>query len=409
MKPGDRWQDDPERPWPTWDEAEVESLRRVLASGQWGWTDEADEAEQTVALEAEFAAFHQARYAVAVSSGTAALTLALRAVGLAPGDEVIVPAYNCIATDMAVLEAGGVPVHADIDPETYCLSPESAAAAITERTRAVIPVHFAGQPTDLDAFTALAERHGLALIEDAAVAPGAAWRGRPVGTFGAAGCFSFSSGKPLTAGEGGMILTNDEGIAQTCRALRNYGRIQTDRGEEFERISGNYRLSELAAALARAQLARLPDQLARRAVQVRRWTEAVSRIAGLTPLRCDERVTTHAHAYFVLRLEEEALGCDREAFCAAQQEAGFPFHPGWTRPNYTYTLYTRGRCAAWLAQRGSSRPATFYETQVCPVAERACFREGVLLHHRFLERTPTPAIPSAGKWGCWGSITPTSG
>ncbi|MGQ9733410.1 MAG: DegT/DnrJ/EryC1/StrS family aminotransferase, partial [Candidatus Zipacnadales bacterium] len=164
---------DLERPWPVWGEAEVESLRQVLASGRWSWTDDAEEAEQTSALEAEFAAFHQARYAVAVSSGTAALTLALRAVELAPGDEVIVPAYNCIATDMAVLEAGGVPVHADIDPETYCLAPAAAEAALTERTRAVIPVHFAGQPADLEAFASLAERHGLALIEDAAVAPGA--------------------------------------------------------------------------------------------------------------------------------------------------------------------------------------------------------------------------------------------
>jgi dTDP-4-amino-4,6-dideoxygalactose transaminase len=380
--------EDPEMPWPVWDEAEVEGLRRVLASGRWGWTDDADEAEQTTALEAEFAALHQARYAVAVSSGTAALTLALRAVGLRPGDEVIVPAYNCIATDMAVLEAGGVPVHADIDPETYCLAPESAEAAITERTRAVIPVHFAGQPADLDAFTAMAERYGLALIEDAAVAPGAAWRGRPVGTFGAAGCFSFSSGKPLTAGEGGMILTNDPEVAQTCRALRHYGRRETEGREEFVQISGNYRLSEVTAALARAQLARLPEQMARRAAQVRRWAEALGGIVGLTPLRCHERVTAHSYAYFVLRLEEEALGCDREAFCTAQQEAGLPFHPGWTRPNYTYALYTRSRCAVWLAERGSARPATFYETQVCPVAERACYREGVLLHHRFLERPP---------------------
>jgi hypothetical protein len=117
---------------------------------------------------------------------------------------------------------------------------------------------------------------------------------------------------------------------------------------------------------------------------VRRLTEAVEQTSGLLPLRCDERVTVHTYAYFVLRLDEEKLGCDREEFCAAQQEAGVPFHPGWTRPNYTYALYTRDRCAEWLAARGSSRPATFYETQVCPVAERACYREGVLLHHRFI-------------------------
>jgi len=370
--------------WPVWDEAELEALRRVLAGGRWGWTDDADEAEQGTALEAEFAAFHQARFAVAVSSGTAALILALRAVGLRPGEEVIVPAYNCIATDMAVLEAGGVPVHADIDPETYCLSPEATEAAITDRTRAVIPVHFAGQPADLDAFTSLAQRYGLALIEDAAVAPGAAWRGRPVGTFGAAGCFSFSAGKPLTAGEGGMIVTNDEQVAETCRAWRNYGRQETERGEEYEQISGNYRLSELAAALARVQLARLPGQIAGRTVAVRELTAEMGRIDGLSPLRCDPRVTAHTHAYFVLRVDEDKLGYDREAFCTAQQEKGRPFHPGWERPNYTFALYTRERCAVWLAARGSSRPATFYETRVCPVAERACYREAVLLHHRFI-------------------------
>jgi dTDP-4-amino-4,6-dideoxygalactose transaminase len=232
------------------------ALERVLASGCFILGPEVE------AFEQEFASYHGVRNAVAVATGTDAIELALRAARVGPGDEVITVAHTAVATVCAIERAGAKPVLVDIDPNTYTMHPGAAAAAITPRTRAVIPVHLYGHPANLDALTALTERHDLLLIEDCAQAHGARWNGRLVGTFGALGCFSFYPTKNLGAlGDGGAVITRDEYLADRLRRLRNYG--QVERYHHDER-GINSRLDEIQAACLRVKLAHLDDHNAAR-------------------------------------------------------------------------------------------------------------------------------------------------
>jgi dTDP-4-amino-4,6-dideoxygalactose transaminase len=196
-----------------------------------------------------------------VNSGTSALHLGLLAAGIGPGDEVIVPSFTFAATANAVAITGAAPVFADIDPETFCLSPQAAEAAITPRTAAIMPVHLYGHPADMTAFSRIAQRHGLALFEDAAQAHGASLGGRRVGTFGAFGAFSLYPTKNMTAGEGGMVTTSDAGLARRVRLLRNQG---MERRYANELVGLNNRMTDIHAAIGRVQLAKLPAWTERR-------------------------------------------------------------------------------------------------------------------------------------------------
>jgi perosamine synthetase len=198
-------------------DAEVEAAVRVLRSGHLA------QGSEVAAFEEEFAALVDGRHCVAVSSGTAALHLSLLALGIGRGDEVIVPSFTFGATVHAVALTGATPVFADIDPETFCLHPQSVAAAVTERTAALLPVHLFGHPAAMDQLTVLAQRHGLAVIEDAAQAVGARLHGQPVGSFGQTACFSFYPTKNMHSIEGGMTVTADPAIADRLRLLRNQG------------------------------------------------------------------------------------------------------------------------------------------------------------------------------------------
>ncbi len=232
------------------------AIRRVLDSG---WYILGGEVE---AFEAEFAAYHGVNYAVGVANGTDAIELALRAAGVGAGDEVITVAHTAVATVCAIDRAGAQPVLVDIDPQTYTLDPAAAEAAITPRTKAIVPVHLYGQPADMLALSEIAARHHLLLIEDCAQAHGARLNGRLVGTWGHLAAFSFYPTKNLGAvGDGGALITNDEGYALRLRRLRNYG--QTSRYNHAER-GINSRLDELQAAILRVKLPHLDAQNARR-------------------------------------------------------------------------------------------------------------------------------------------------
>lgn len=220
-----------------------------LAQGKW-----------VAEFEQQFASYHGARFGVATNNGTTALIAALMAHGIGEGDEVIVPAFTFFATASCVVSVGAVPVFADIDPQTYCLSPQAAEAAITPRTKAIMPVHLYGQPADMPAFEALCKARGLILLEDAAQAHGAALNGRHVGTWGTAS-FSFYPTKNMTTGEGGMVLTNDEEIAARLRMIRSHGMNQQ---YLHEMMGYNFRMSNLNGAIGLAQLKRLPEWTERR-------------------------------------------------------------------------------------------------------------------------------------------------
>jgi dTDP-4-amino-4,6-dideoxygalactose transaminase len=228
-------------------EAEKRAVLEVLDSGQLA------QGEVVARFEAAFAAEIGVKHCVATSSGTTALHLALLALGIGPGDEVITSPFSFIASANAVLFCGARPLFADIDPATFNVDPNALERAITPRTKALIPVHLFGQPADMDALTAIAERHGVPIVEDACQAHGATWRGRAAGAFGV-GCFSFYPTKNMTTAEGGAVTTDDEGVADRIRVLRNHG---MRRRYHHEVLGYNFRLTDLQAAVGLAQLPHL--------------------------------------------------------------------------------------------------------------------------------------------------------
>ena len=267
--------------WPDFDQSDEQALLDVLRSAKWG----RHLGTQVDAFEAAFATYQGARFGVAVMNGSVALRIALLAAGIQAGDEVIVPAYTFIATASAVIEVNAIPVFCDIDPHTYCLSPADLERALTQRTRAIIPVHFAGQSAQMDVIMPLAEKHNLVVIEDAAHAHGAEFEGQRLGSIGDFGCFSFQASKNLTAGEGGIILTNEERYERLCRALHTCGRYPEGQWYEHFLPGGNYRLTEFQAALLLSQLARLENQTVRRNTNGLYLNERLSEIPGIQPLK----------------------------------------------------------------------------------------------------------------------------
>ena len=375
-------------PWPEWpvvDEEDVRAVADVVRSGVWGSLDGTRVRE----FERAFADLHGAAEGIAVNSGTTALTVALTAVGVGPGDEVIVPSYTFVATATAVLLAGAAPVFADIEPDTYNLDPEAAERAITERTKAIVPVHFGGAIADMDRFRALARRHRhLSIIEDAAHAHGARYAGACPGTLGAAAaCFSFQSSKNLSAGEGGIILTDDEAIARTCRSLMNTGRATTGLWYEHHLPGGNYRLTEMQGALLRSQMRRLPEQTRRRNANGSYLDEQLSRVPGIRPMKTDPRQEIHPRHLYLFRYDAEKFGMPRARFLERLNAEGVPASPGYSIGLHQQPLYSGeglkeqipGRALAHLSERtgGGARVS-------CPVTERACATEAVWLVQRLL-------------------------
>ncbi len=304
--------------WPIYDEREERNLLEVLRSGQWGIGG-----AKVAQFEQRFAEYQGARFGVCVPNGTLALQMSLDALGIGLGDEVITTPYTFIATASAAIQQGAAPVFVDIELATYNLDPSQIEAAITPRTKAVVPVHLAGRPADMDAIMAVARTHNLRVLEDACQAWGAEWRGRKVGAIGDLGTFSFQSSKNVSAGEGGIVVTNDEALGELCWSLHNVGRVRQGAWYQHEIIGGNLRMSEWQAAVLLAQLDRLPEHSARRDASARYLAEALSEVAGVTPLPFDERVTGDAHHLFICRYDQAAFGGrPRDAFVAALRGEG---------------------------------------------------------------------------------------
>jgi dTDP-4-amino-4,6-dideoxygalactose transaminase len=338
--------------WPQFDEREKAALIEVLESGVWGgYSPKVAEFEQA------FAGFHEAKYGVTAANGTVTLEAALLAAGIRAGDEVIVPPISFIATVSAVLRAGAMPVFADIDESTYNLDPARLRDAITERTRAIIPVHFAGQPADMDALIEIAEQHNLIVIEDCAHAHGASWRGQRVGSFGAFGSFSFQATKNMTAGEGGILTTADQALAELARSLCNQGRRTGGGWFEHVRLGTNYRLTGWQAAVLLKQLERLPQQLEKRASNARFLIDQLKQFDLIAPPLVDERVTDHSYYLFMVRFKgENSPGLSKAKFVNALAAEGIPCVEG-----YPYPLYRNPMFDSHAHHRGD-----------CPEAERMC-------------------------------------
>jgi dTDP-4-amino-4,6-dideoxygalactose transaminase len=275
-------------------EEEIEAVNEVLRSGFLVQGDRVRAFEETVAR------YLGAAHAVAVSSGTAALHLALLALGIGPGDEVIVPDFTFPACANVVELAGARPVLADIDLATFNATADTLRAAISPRTRAVMPVHLFGQPADMDPIRALAREHRLGVVEDAACALGAEYRGRRCGRLGEVACFSFHPRKVITTGEGGMVVTDDDELARRIRSLRNHGMVASDGASSFETAGFNYRMSEVEAALGQAQMRRLDALIDARTRLARLYDAALGGIDGLALPRVIEGVRPVWQAYVVL-------------------------------------------------------------------------------------------------------------
>lgn len=365
----------PFAPWPVFGSAEEARLLRTLRSGRWGRL----QGDQVARFESRFAEMHGCRHGVAVVNGTVALRLALIAAGLRAGDEVIVPPYTFYATASAVIEANAVPVFADIDLHTFNLDPAAAAAAITPRTRAIIPVHFAGQPADMAAFTRLGRRHRLIVIEDAAHAHGAVHRDGPAGSLGHLAAFSFQSSKNLTAGEGGLITTNDRALAAQCVSLQNCGRAASGPWYEHHVLAGNYRLGEFQGAILDTQLDRLEAQTRTRDRNARRLAARLAQLPGVCPQRRPDYCVRHSVHLFMLRLDGRAFGAPRSAVIDALRAEGIPCSAGYPLPLYRQPMFRRKAFGPYLS---GIRRTLDYRKVCCPNTELICREQGLWIEQQ---------------------------
>lgn len=281
------------------------AVDRVLRSGV------ISSGPEVASFEEEFSELVGGRSCVAVNSGTSALHVALLALGIGAGDEVIVPSFTFAATANAVRLAGAQPVFADIEPETFCLDPEAVAAAVGPRTAAIMPVHLYGHPADVDGLAAVAQRHGLAIVEDAAQAHAADVQGRPVGALGTAAAFSFYPTKNMTTGEGGMVVLDDAAATRTARLLRSQG---MERQYENEIVGFNLRMTDIAAAIGRVQLGRLAQFTEHRRANAAKLTASIDDSAAAAP--AEREGCRHVFHQYTVR------AADRSALLARCEAAG---------------------------------------------------------------------------------------
>lgn len=344
--------------WPCIGDGDHEALAGVLDSGHWGSTS----GSVVATFQDDFAAYHDANHGLALANGTFALVAALRACGIGLGDEVIVPPYTFIATASSALFVGAIPVFADIDPETHLLDPAAVEAALTSRTRAVIPVHLGGRPAEMDAFERIGKGHGIAVIEDCAQAIGARYRGRSVGSIGDVGTFSFQASKNMTAGEGGLVTTNDEATAHALYTTVNVGRVPGGAWYGHQNVGYNLRMTEFQGSLLGQQLKRHPQVQEVRERNARLLESELQGVDGLCLPRVDHAVTTHGRHLFLMRVPELGRSGLRDVAVQALEAEGLSASSGYTQLQRNEALRTEA-CA--LADRlGQERPGA-----PCPQAE----------------------------------------
>lgn len=336
--------------WPVSGPRELELLQQVLFSQQWGGYH-----EYVGEFEKLFCGLHDASEGIALANGSVALEVMLQAAGIRPGDEVIIPAHSFIATATAVSRIGAKPVFCDIERETFNIDPDSAEAAVGPKTKAIIAVHFGGVIADMDRLEKLAINAGLQLFEDAAHAHGADWKGRRAGGIGRAGTFSFQNSKAMTAGEGGIVITNDAELAERARSLINCGRKEGHGWFEHFELASNLRLSGFQAAVLMAQLERLPEQIRLRRANADALHERHS-TPGVHFQQAPDGAVVQTLYLLPGWVDEDKLGATREEFLAALDAEGVPIRPWYPHPLYANPVYKNSP----------------YRKVSCPVAEQAC-------------------------------------
>jgi dTDP-4-amino-4,6-dideoxygalactose transaminase len=388
--------------------AEKAAVAEVLDSGVLSrflgvWHQDFHGGPQVQAFEAEWAEACGARFAVSVNSNTSGLFCAMGAAGVGPGDEVIVSPYTMTASAIAPMIFNAVPVFADIDPVSFCLSAETIAARITPRTKAIVVVHIFGQPADMDPIMALAEKHGLTVVEDCAQSPFATYKGRPVGTLGHMGVFSLNYHKHIHTGEGGVVTTNDPRLAEKLQLIRNHAEnVVEGKGvsDLVNMLGFNFRLGEMEAAIGRQQLKRGPALVAERRANV---AHLEHELAGVPGIALPRLVDGAVHSYYVhaLTYDRAATGISRATFvkaikaelapCELREHEGVLMGEGYVRPLYLQPMY---QSQTGYGDKGCPFRCPHYGGEVdyrrglCPTAER-CHYETVITHE--LMRPPMTA------------------
>ena len=361
--------------WPIITSEEEQAVIRVLRRGR--LFASMYEGEEVPKFEEEFAAMVGAKYSVAVSSGTAALDIALRAVGVSLGDEVITTPYTFIATATSILHNHGVPVFADVEPRTRNIDPREIEKLVSERTKAIVVVHMAGHPVEMDEVMEVAERHGLYVIEDAAQAHLAEYKGRRVGSIGHLAIFSFQQSKNMTAGEGGIITTNDGELAEICRSLREHGRRRDKPWYYHELLGWNYRMTELQAAILRAQLRRLPKVTEERRRNAELLSKLLSEFDFISPPYTAPYIK-HAYHLYLVDYNPEILGVDKLTLARVVQAEGIPLSEGYCWPVYENPVFSDPAKRPKIPFAVIDREVE-YRRGLCPVAEKLCYETGMWL------------------------------
>lgn len=365
--------------WPQYDEREEKALMEVLHSGVWWRTP----GTKTLQFEQDFARYHQVEHGVACTNGTAALEMAVAALGIGLGDEVIIPDFTFIATASAVLANGALPVMGDVDPFTFNINPDLAEKAITPRTRAIIAVHVAGMPCDMDRLTEIAKKHSLFLIEDSSHAHGSEWKGKKVGSLGDCGTFSFQASKLMTAGEGGIVVTHNADLEARLRSIHDCGRLP---GEWFYAhfLNGsNYRLSEWQGAVLGVQLSRLDEQAARRDQISAYLNRELAKIEGIIPQKRDARVTRTGNYCYIFHYNPQAFnGLKCEKFIEAINAEGIPTQASYP-PVRKLAVFQSGEYRKKLAPQQASEEHAFIAAP-CPVTDDAYENTAWMVHRTLL-------------------------
>ena len=383
------------RPFPEWpqvDRDDEEAVGEVVRSGNW-WmysyaagelaSTSGDGGSRVGAFERAFAEFQHVKYCLATTSGSGALEIACRAIGLQPGDEVITTPYTFIASSSCILNASAIPVFVDIDPATYNLDARLVEAAITDRTKAILPVHFGGNIADMTGLSAVARKHNLQIIEDSAQAQGASLKSGGAGVLGDVGIFSLQQSKLLTCGEGGLVTTNDPELAELAWSLRHYGREKEGLWYEHFRLGWHYRMTELQGALLLTQLAKLPGQNQLRKQRVETLYRELSDLPGITPCELNPETDEPVFYLVILRYQpSEWDGLNRRLLLEAVRAEGIPCVAGYSFPLYENPLFTNIDFNSSLSPYRLGRHGAIDFTKYrgsCPVAERACGQESIWL------------------------------
>ncbi|MEK7405247.1 MAG: DegT/DnrJ/EryC1/StrS family aminotransferase [Acidobacteriota bacterium] len=357
--------------WPVFDQREEQALVEVLRSGRW-FRGYGDAARAIPRFEQAYARLTGARFCLATSSGTGALHTSLGALGVGPGDEVILPPYTFVATLNVILNVYALPVFVDSDLETAQVDARKIEAAITERTVAMIPVHLAGNVADLDTIMTVARKRKVAVVEDTCQSHLAEWRGRKAGTYGNTGCFSFQASKNLNCGEGGAILTNDEDLYEKCYAYHWNGGARSPKFSDL--MHGTKFLpSEFQAALLLAQMTRLEEQAKTRGQNGQYLTSLLREIPGIAPARMYEGCTRNAYHGFIFRYQQEQFaGLPKAKFLKALSAEGIPASSGYTPLNKKRYLKNALDSRGYRRIYSKEQIARLEERNQCPVNDRLC-------------------------------------